>query len=271
MGSLEFVSPEASFAASFVMRDPRAFLEELIATKFLEPEEADSLRRETGVSLLDDLAGSMGGEVMVALDGGLLPIPEWRAAVEMENAERFQWALDRMVSTMQQQEPQDAVTITKEEVENRTYYKTSGTPMAVHYTYVDGYWLIGSSRAVLMKSISDRDAALTLARSGAFRAQLPADGPSFFSGLLYYNLGSIVGPVADQLKATGMLTPEIQSQVSSITSNRAPGLVYVYGEADNIRVGSRSNLFQMGFEAVAGMLAGNPLAGVPMDVAGGTQ
>jgi hypothetical protein len=220
---------------------------------------------------MDDLAGSMGGEVMVALDGGLLPIPEWRAAIEMENAGRFQWALEQLVAAAQQQATSTPISLTSEEINGRKYYTISGTPLAAHYTYVDGYWLLGSSRAVLMKSISDRDAALTLARSSAFKAQLPADGPSFFSGLMYYNLGATVGPVADQLAASGLLSPEVQAQVSTITSNRAPGLVYVYGEPDSIKIGSRSNLFQMGFDAIGTMLAGNPLGGVPVDVTGGTQ
>jgi hypothetical protein len=143
--------------------------------------------------------------------------------------------------------------------------------MPAYYTFVDGYWLLGSSRAVLMKAISDRAAGLTLSRSSGFRGQLPPDGPGFFSGLMYYNLGATLGPIADQLTASGLLSPQVQTQVSTITANRAPGLVYVYGETDSIRVGSRSNLFQVGFDAIGAMLAGDPLAGIPVGVTGGTQ
>jgi hypothetical protein len=122
--------------------------------------------------------------------------------------------------------------------------------------------LIGANRALLMQAIQDRAAALTLPRSSEFRAQLPADGPAFFSGLFYYNLGATVGPMADQLKATGMLTPDLQSKVDALTANRTPGLVYVYAEPDRIKAGSRSNLFQVALQSLA---TGNLL--VPISVA----
>src|SRR5262249_3647561 len=134
--------------------------------------------------------------------------------------------------------------------------------MTVHYTFVDGYWLIGANRALLMQAIQDRAAALTLPRSPEFRSQLPADGPAFFSGLFYYNLGSTVGPLIDQLKGAGMLTPDVQAKADALAANRAPGLVYVYADTDRIKAGSRSNLFQIALQSLA---TGNLL--VPMSVA----
>jgi hypothetical protein len=208
-------------------------------------------------NVLDDVASSLGGEATIAFDGALLPTPDWQAAIELDNAARLQTAIESVLPA-----------IKKEVVDGRTYYSAAETPVPLHYTYVDGYWLIGSTRALLMRSISNRAAALTLPRSAEFRAQIPQDGPSFFSGLLYYNLGSTVGPIADQLKSAGLLTPQLQSQVDTLTANRAPGLVYVYGEPDRIQVGSRSSLFQLGLQA---LIAGDPLAGLPFLAQGRTQ
>lgn len=271
MGSLEFVSPEATFAASFVSRDPRELLDELM--KVNGAQVADAAREfwnHAGVSLLDDIAGCLGGEGTVALDGALLPTPAWKIAVEVENAERLQWAMEQIAATISRDKPEHPISIAKETVDSRTYYTLTSTgPMVpMHYTFVDGYWLLAPSRAVLMKAIQDRAAALTLPRSAAFRAQLPVDGHAFFSGLLYYNMGLIAGPVADQLKASGMLNPEIQSKVDALTSNRAPGLVYVYGEPDRIQVGSRSNLLQVGLQTLVAM---SPAGGAPSPVLKGPQ
>ncbi|MGH9593670.1 MAG: hypothetical protein ACRD5L_11300, partial [Bryobacteraceae bacterium] len=72
-----------------------------------------------------------------------------------------------------------------------------------------------------------------------------------FSALAYYNLGLTVGPVVDQLKATGLLTPEQQQQVAALTSNRAPTLVYAYGEPQRILVGSRGGITGLGLNAFA--------------------
>jgi hypothetical protein len=249
MGSLEFVSKDATFAASFLTRDPRLLLEEVLAAT---GSPADLDRR-----LLDDVASSLGGEVTIAMDGALLPTPAWEVAVELENAARLQAAIEQVIPT-----------VTKDLVDGRTYYSIRETPMPVHYTFVDGYWLLASSRAQLMQSISHRAAAQSLPRSAEFRAQMPQDGQTFFSGLMYYNLGTTLGPIVDQLKSTGMLTPEVQSQADTLMTNRTPGLVYLYGETDRIQVGSRSSLFQMGLQA---LMAGNPLMGLPIPGLGKAQ
>ncbi|MEO8096222.1 MAG: FecR family protein [Acidobacteriota bacterium] len=264
MGSLEFVSPQATFAASFVMRDPRQFLEELMGANGDASSVAEEFRTNAGVSLLDDLAGPLGGEATIAVDGAVLPTPAWKIAVEVDNADRLQWAIEQVIAAMQRSHPEHTVTLTNELVDGRKFYTLTGTPMAVHYTFVDGYWLMGANRAVLTTAISNRAAALTLPRSAEFRAQMPQDGSTYFSGLVYYNLGSTVGPIADELKASGLLTPQLQSQVDTLTANRTPSLIYMYGETDRIQVGSRSNLLQMGLQAIGSVASGNPMGAFPL-------
>jgi hypothetical protein len=133
--------------------------------------------------------------------------------------------------------------------------------VSVHYTFVDGYLLAGATRALLTTAIDARAAALTLPRSAEFRAQLPMDGHSNFSGLLYYNLGSAVAPLAEQLRATGILTPEQDKSISLLTSNREPALIYAYGEPERIQVGSRSGLLSLGLQAVGTLSTGSPNMG----------
>lgn len=249
MGSMEFVSKDATFAASFLMRDPRQMLDELRA---MSGVGSDLEQR-----FMNEVSGSLGGEVTIAMDGALLPTPAWVVAVELENAPRLQSAIEQLLPTVK-----------KDVVDGRTYYTISETPVPTHYTFVDGYWLLGSSRAQLMKAISNRTAGLTLPRSPDFRSLMPQDGHTYFSGLMYYNFGSTLGPIVDQLKSTGMLSPQTQAQADSLMTNRAPSLIYVYGETDRIQVGSRSTLFQMGLQA---LMSGNPLMGLPIPAAGRAQ
>lgn len=249
MGSLEFISKDATFAGSFLMRDPRQMLEELRALSGTG-SAADK-------TIMDDAASSLGGEATIAFDGALLPTPAWIVAAELEDGPRLQSAIERVIPTVK-----------KEVVDGRTYYSITETPMPVHYTFVDGYWLLGSSRAQLMRAISNRSAGLTLSRSNEFRAQMPQDGHTYFSGLMYYNFGSTLGPIVDQLKSTGMLSPQTQAQADTLMTNRAPSLIYVYGEPDRIQVGSRSTLFSMGLQA---LMSGNPLMGLPIPSVGKAQ
>jgi ferric-dicitrate binding protein FerR (iron transport regulator) len=272
MGSLEFVSPDATFAAAFVSRDPRDLLDELIKMSAPIADTSAGFWAHAGVNVLDDIAGSLGAEATITLDGALLPTPSWKVAIEVDSAERLQWAIEQIAAATPQYQPQNPLKVTSEAVDGRTYYTVtpgdSGAP--INYTFVDGYWLIAPSRALLMKAIQDRDAALTLPRSAPFRAQMPVDGQAFFSALLYFNMAPMVGPMADQLKASGLLDAETQSKLDAVTANRTPGLVYVYGEPDRIQVGSRSNLMQMGLQTLAAISSGN-VTGMPMGILKGPQ
>ncbi len=272
MGTLEFVSPEATFASSFVTRDPRAMIEELLAAG--GPQASGwitDFQRASGVNPLDDIAGTLGGEATLAFDGALLPVPSWKLAVEVQSPDRLQTAVETVLATAQAQFPDSNFSVTSETVDGHVYYAASLDRFSLSYTYVDGYLLAGSTRALLMAAISNRAAALTLPRSDQFRAQMPLDGHQNFSGILYYNLGSVVGPLADQLKSSGLLTPEQETAIAGLTANRAPSLVYVYSGTDQILVGSRSGLLDLGLQAMASLASGNPLGFLPMTGLGGPQ
>jgi hypothetical protein len=258
MGSLEYVSPQASFAASFVTRDPRQLLSELLAA--VGPQAAETLdiiQQQAGFSPLDDVAGSLGGEATIAVDGPLIPIPSWKIAVEVYNPSRLEWAIEQMVAAAQRDAPTSGVALANETVNGRTFYTLTLVKTKAEYVFVDGYLLLAPNRALLTSAIDGRASGQTLPRSDSFRAQLPLDTHSDFSAVAYYNLGSAVGPIVDQLNSSGLLTPEQQKQISSLTANRQPTLVYVYGSADQILVGSRNSIAGLGLDALSSLGLGS--------------
>jgi hypothetical protein len=258
MGSLDFVSPQASFATAFVTRDPRQLLSELIAA--VGPQAADALnaiQQHAGFSPLDDVAGSLGGEATIAVDGPLLPIPSWKIAVEVDNPSRLEWAIEQVVATTLRDAPQSGVALANETVNGRTFYTLTLPKTKVEYVFVDGYLLLAPNRALLTSAIDGRASGSTLPRSDTFRAQLPLDTHSNFSAVAFYNLGSAVGPIVDQLNASGLLTPEQQKQISSLTANRQPTLVYAYGSTDQILVGSRNSIAGLGLDAFSSLGLGS--------------
>jgi hypothetical protein len=131
--------------------------------------------------------------------------------------------------------------------------------MPVQYVFVDGYLLLAPNRGLLTSAIDGRASGQTLPASTAFRAQLPLDTHTNFSAVAYYNLGSAVGPIVDQLNASGLLTPEQQKQISALTANRAPTLVYAYGSPDQILVGSRNSIAGMGLDALSSLGLGSAI------------
>ncbi len=264
MGSLDFVSPQASFATAFVTRDPHQLLSELLAS--MSPQVALSInnalsmfQQHTGFNPLDDVAGSLGGEATLAVDGPLLPTPSWKIAVEVDNPARLEWAIEQAVASIQRDAPDSGVALTNQTVDGQTFYTLTSPKLTIEYVFVDGYLLLAPNRGLLTSAIDGRASGETLARSDAFRAQLPLDTHTDFSAVAYYNLGSAVGPIVDQLNASGLLTPDQQKQISALTANRQPTLVYAYGSDDQILVGSRNSLAGLGLDALSSLELGPTL------------
>jgi hypothetical protein len=260
MGTLDFVSPEASFAASFVVKNPATLLQELVSLGGSQAGPAgviSEFQNQTGINLLSDVAANLGGEMTVAFDGPLLPTPSWKVVFEVDNPARLEWAFEQAVKTAQHDSPDSSVQLETFQVNGLAGHalKSPKLPFEIDYVFTNGYLVIGSSQTVLEAAIETRTSGLTLPRSAALRAQLPQDGHANFSGLLYYNMGSMVGPVFDQLKSSGLMTPEQQKSVGSLASNREPGLIYAYGEPDRIVVASRSGFFGLNLDTLLGLNA----------------
>jgi hypothetical protein len=268
MGSLDFVSPDASFATSFILRNPRSLLAELIgylsAGNSRFTQELNNFESHTGVNLLDDLAAPLGSDVTFAIDGPLLPLPAWKLALEVYDPAHLQQSVSTLVDRFNQQEPGDAgkLLLKTDQVNSRTFHslRLDRNPnLAAYYTFVDGYLLAGSSEADLLKAIQDRQSGHTLAKSPSFRAQLPDDGYTNFSGIVYHNLGISLAPLANQLKASGSLPASQQQAIGALLTNTAPGLICIYGEPDRIVASSRSGFLGFDLGTLAGIERGQPL------------
>ncbi|MCU1276036.1 MAG: putative FecR, partial [Bryobacterales bacterium] len=171
MGALDFISPDASFVAAFVVKQPRAAAEELFgAIRTVDPnfdQAQAAFESRAGVSTLDDLAGPLGGEVAFGIDGPVLPMPSWKFAVEVYDPVRLQHTIEALI-TRAAQTPGDALgQLTTEQSSGRTFYalRSARSPFELHYTFVDGYLVAAANRALLTQAISQRATGYTLTRS----------------------------------------------------------------------------------------------------------
>ncbi len=244
MGTLDFISPDATFAASFVVNNPAAVLSQISSTVL------------PGVDVASDIASTLGGEVTIAVDGPLLPTPSWKVAVEVNNPARLEWSIEQVVKAAP---PEDKVQLANEVVGGLTYYTLTSakSPLAVNYVFTDGYLLIAPNHGLLATSIQNRTSGTTLTQSTTFRQQLPQNGQMNFSALAYYNPSTAIAPMADQLKQTKFLTADQQKALDTLTADRAPTLIYVYAEPDRIVAATRGSFFGLGLDTLVGLNGGN--------------
>ena len=258
MGALEFISPDATFVSSFLTADPVAMIDELFGFVRTEEEDFDAelarIEAELGISLRDDLAAPLGGEVAVAIDGPALPVPSWKAIVEVLDPERFQATLEILAARAAEEAEREggSLVVRPYDADGRLFYEIDArTPegsmiagVSAHYTYVDGYLVAAPSRALVERAIQYRDSGVSILTSEDFRSLLPTDGYVDFSALVYNRLGEAVSSFLERLPRPEGLTDEQQARMDAllaeITEQAGPALYALYGEDARIRLSSNS-------------------------------
>jgi hypothetical protein len=276
MGSLEFVSPEASMATSVVIKNPRSILEELFqaisATDQNFSQSLSEFEAKSGVRVLDDIAAPLGGEVTMAFDGPLLPTPRWKLIFEVYDPTTLQSTIQKLVDAYNREKPaqRPSMQLTRRQIGSQTFFAIRGSNAVgseIDYAYVDNYLIAAPDTSTISRAIQIRQAGFSLPHSTTFQALLPNDGYTNFSAVFYHNIGPVVGPLADQLKANVTLTSQQRQSIDALTANSAPGLIYAYGERDRIQVAS-SNGF-MGFDLGTLLMMGHNGPFLPQMMLGG--
>jgi len=260
MGSLDFVSAEAHLAAAFVVKEPAALLDDLAALAGGETGEWAEIERRLGLSLRDDVAAPLGGEVAFALDGPLLPEPSWKVIVEVYDPATLQHTLETAVAeadARSRAEGGSGLTYGAETAGGVTYHRIAyGDGDGVHYLFVDGYLVAAPSRALLERTLAQRAAGSTITAAARFRDLLPRDGHADFSALFFQHVGPLLAPMADVIgRNSGGLSDEQRRSLAALVEDSEPTLAYAYGGPDRIvitGVGPGGPL-GIGIEALTGL------------------
>jgi hypothetical protein len=250
VGSLDYVSANAGAAFSIVAKQPALMFDDLFSTiGASEPNFSKSLAEvnaELGLSIRDDLASALGGEMTLALDGPVLPTPSWVAILEVNQSGALQLAVEKMVQAANreaQKSNQPGLTLNQAQAGGRTFYtiqsQVAGLSTEYDYTFADGYMIVAPSRALVIAAMETHANGTSLARSASFRALLPSDNQANFSGMIYQNLSPILKPLASQLNS-GQL-----AVLQQLAADSKPSVMCAYGESDRIEVASSGKLLDL--------------------------
>lgn len=280
VGALDFVSPSAHLAVGGVLKEPAAMLDDLLALAEAAGSDGDgehsALREladfesEHGISLREDLAATLGGDFAFAFDGPWLPTPSWKLVLEVNDAGRLQSTLVTLVdewnrtATQGTGEPRPTLALSQEAVDGRVFYDlgtTTGTDLA-HFLFVDGYLVVGPSRALLVEAVAQRAAGITLVASAGFLDLLPLDGQAHYSAVVYQNLGGAVGALGEFLGRQGGIPQADRERLSALAGEAGASLAVAYGERQGLTLSTRGSRGPMGisFEsllAVGGLFGGD--------------
>jgi hypothetical protein len=235
MGSLDFVSPQASVAAAVVAKDGAVMFDELLNTlASTAPEAIAEIRRfeqEVGFDLRADLAAPLGGEAAFALDGPLLPVPSWKLILEVYDPETFQSTIEAIVTRADEElraNDLPGVALETTLAGGREYHtiRHPSADFAVVYTVVDGYIVMAPQRPLIDQALQFRQSGVILTDSATFRGLLPDNGYTDCSALFYRNLAPLAGALPAET-----VPPELRGLLEE---SAEPSLFCVYGETDRI-------------------------------------
>jgi len=268
MGSLDYVTSEATLLFAFVVRDPSAIVDQTLALEQRSQAGADKALAEadqrTGMDIRKDIAGSLGGEFALALDGPVLPTPSWKLIAEVYDPVRLQATLEKVLESYNQAavksggKPWRSLT---ETADGRTFYTmgtSDGNPLTqASYTFDDGYLVAGPSRAILNQALQAKTTRTSIARSTKFVAMMPRDSYANFSAVAYQNLGTTLGPIAGLLGAMAPAGAAGRGNAMQSLANPKPAFIAAYGEADRITIAGNGSMLGAGMaQLMSGSLLG---------------
>jgi len=258
IGSLDYLTPNASAAVATLTKEPTAIADDLIA--MIAQKQGGSIDWSTiddklGISLRDDLAANLSGEFVMALDGPVLPTPAWKVVIGVNNGAELESALERMIAAInnksQNQPRAHRVQIVPSTDGSRRYYTihdaTAGTDVA-QYTFDDGYMVIAPNRAGLAGALQARTSGNSLARSSAFRSLLPKDANENYSVVAYQNLSPVLTPLLSQFSG------ESAEAIRKLAVDAKPTVICAWGRENSIEAESDSRLFGFDFLTLGALL-----------------
>ena len=245
LGSLDFVSPKAVMVASVLLRSPAQIFDEVRDLSTASNPQAfaglTQMEKAMRLSFKEDLLSRLGGEITVELDSFTPPDPVWKAILRVNDPERLQTTLSTLLggAPVSPQQPQ----------EGGVTYHTIRIPSAkkileIGYAFVDGYLVIGSSRATVLEAVRLHRSGESLAKSRNFLASVPPGQSSEASALFYQD------PVGMTALRMRQVLPEIAESLSHANAEATPSVMYLYGEESALREVSRSG----GVDAGAGLV-----------------
>jgi hypothetical protein len=258
MGSLEFVSRNASVAMAFIAKDPQAMVTDILNMDS-DPAHAQTkmaeLDSKLNMSVRDDLAAQFGGDAVIALDGPVLPTPSWKFVVEVHDAAKLSESMQKLVQGVNaemQRHGKPGIDLAVEDVGGQKYYTVQGRDSKskpMYYTFAAGYMIMGPDRATLMNTLRTRATGDSLARSADFKAMLPKDESANYSFVAYQNLAPILQPLLSTVDS------QQAKVIEDLAADSRPSAICGWGRDSRIEAVSNSRLLGFDWMAVGSLLS----------------
>lgn len=265
IGSLDFVSPNAAVVVAGLSKDPADIADDIMEMAS-QSKRSDASWNEIDsklqINVRDDLIANLGGDFLIALDGPVLPTPSWKVVIEVNDPDRMENTLERIVQAVNSQmqgTKAHTIAIVLSTAGSQQYYAiqdvTTGNVVAT-YTFDDGYMIVAPQRSLLMDAIQTNASGNSLGQSAAFRALLPRDENENYSAVAYQNLGPVLTPLLSQFNG------DAANAIRKLAADSRPTVACAWGKDTRIEAASDSSLFGFDFLTLGAILDSRNKSGI---------
>ena len=252
LGSLDFVSPKAMLAFTFVLSSFPQIFDDIKALSGRSNANVfgaiDGGQKALNLNVKDDLLAQLAGEFTVELDSLSDKLPAAKLIFKVNDAARLQKTLATLLTAAQL--PVEHLN------DGRLAYDiiripNQGKPTPIAYAFLDGYWIIASKPETLLEAVQLHTAGQALTRSPRFVAALPAGStqPPRASALFYQDPASTFALQMRQAPA------ELAGFLATFLKDAPVSVARFYGDDSAIRVGSSSGSVDIGTALVVAAVA----------------
>jgi ferric-dicitrate binding protein FerR (iron transport regulator) len=241
MRSFDFFSEDAHFFAAAALRNPREALYDLMLNI---PREEMALGMREIVDYCDahkEFLDSFGGEVAIALESPVLPVPNVKVVVEMRDPAAFQVFFDELIAGMLADINASFDGVARLETtdhKGRTIvsFVVDGAPVEVSWAFVNDSLVLGPGPRFVADSIDVYESGRGIGASPRLLDLFPARTGSEFSLLVYQDIAKMLPAILEN-KLLVHLSQADRSRIPDlgfIERYRAPGIAYAYAADSNI-------------------------------------
>lgn len=250
MGAMDFVSPDATMAAGLALRDPLEIMDEILEQIAASGDpgalsELDEFQADLGISVRDDIAASLGGEALIALDGAILPEPAWKLILEVYDEAGFQRSIEYLAEAINAREAANGrnnkLALYAEPAGGNTLYSLqlleSGT--VIYYLFARGYLVAAPDYSIIDKALQYQASGYSLSRSPDFIASLPSGVNIDLSAFYYHDFRRILDTMQAAATAANIGSSSLASFLEEGSLHFMTGVYRTDGE---LVISSSNNL-----------------------------
>lgn len=272
MGGLDFVSPSANLVAAFVVKNPTRMVDDIFG--WLGETDSNALtellnfQSEHGLDIRQDIAAPLGGEVVMAVDGPIMPTPSWKLILEVYEPATLQHTISRIVDEVNRlaaEHGEPGFTLEVGNAGGTALYQIHSEKlgMSIYYQFLNGYLVAAPDPALIQQAMQCRASGANLANSPAFISLLPQESSLNMSGLYYHNLSPLLEPLLSSGLAQSLPgSDQDRANLQAMLQNTPPVVAGLYSQPGRITVTGSGD-----FQSLWGNLAALSSLGGPDGIA----